>query len=708
MRHDLDLGVRRRPSTLEEVGGKAVNLSRLARAGFPVPPGFAVTTEAFHAASHAHGLRDLVDEALADADPDDPASVDAASERIRAAFAEAPVTTLLTEPVTQAVLDAYRQLGGGAVAVRSSATAEDLPDLSFAGQQDTLLGVTDEDALLAAVALCWSSLWTARAITYRRRAGIPEEAAALAVAVQRMVTADTSGVLFTANPLTGHRDRWPSTRRSGSARRWSRAWSNPTTTSPTPAPAGCSTERSAPRRSRPRRTPAVASRRATATAAPRRPSPTTTSARSSTWAGASRRSTARPQDIEWAIAEGEVALLQARAITSLFPVPDGRPRTTRSTCPSAPSRGCSHRSPRSAATRSAASWPAAPGVFGTDARARDEPLDRHRRRAALDPARPRAAQPARQPGAPRAAQGGRPGRAPDRPRPARRGPAGAAARGDDAGGRAPSSPGSAASPAATSCGPSRDPQALRAEFDAVTDAAVRPRRERLRRHPRRAGPFRRAALRARPCAGRSATPSRPSCPTRASSSPGPVLALRVLTRLSGATDEGDHGVSPLVLEITRALPHNVTTEMDLALWEVARTVRDDPESRGLVRRPQSGRALADRYASGGLLPGADRRARPVPRRVRDAGDRRDRPRPPALERRPDRGAGHGPALPGHPGGPVATRPSSVRGEQAAGEAIDATRGRRPAGRGAGWPRSSPAGSAPWPVAGSCRSSPSSG
>ena len=90
------------PSTLDEVGGKAVNLSRLARAGFPVPPGFAVTTEAFRTAVHEHGLRDLVNEALAGADPDNPDSVDDASARIRAAFAEAPVTTLLTEPATTA------------------------------------------------------------------------------------------------------------------------------------------------------------------------------------------------------------------------------------------------------------------------------------------------------------------------------------------------------------------------------------------------------------------------------------------------------------------------------------------------------------------------------------------------------------------------------------------------------------------------------
>ena len=98
------------------------------------------------------------------------------------------------------MLDAYRTLGGGPVAVRSSATAEDLPDLSFAGQQDTLLGVRDEAALCGGRRVLVEP-WTARAITYRRRAGIPEEAAALAVAVQRMVEADTSGVMFTANPL---------------------------------------------------------------------------------------------------------------------------------------------------------------------------------------------------------------------------------------------------------------------------------------------------------------------------------------------------------------------------------------------------------------------------------------------------------------------------------------------------------------------------
>src|SRR6476646_9458687 len=105
------------PSTLDEVGGKAVNLSRLTRAGFPVPPGFSVTTEAFHAALRERGLRERIDAALATTETDDPASVDEASRVIRAAFADTPVP----EPIAGAVLEAYRRLGGGSVAVRSSA-----------------------------------------------------------------------------------------------------------------------------------------------------------------------------------------------------------------------------------------------------------------------------------------------------------------------------------------------------------------------------------------------------------------------------------------------------------------------------------------------------------------------------------------------------------------------------------------------------------
>src|SRR6185503_3426662 len=104
-----------------------------------------------------------------------------------------------------AIRAAYAEFEDKPVAVRSSATAEDLPDLSFAGQQDTYLNVIGIDQLIGAVISCWSSLWTARAIGYRIRNGIDHNNAALAVVVQEMVQSDSSGVLFTANPLTGLR-----------------------------------------------------------------------------------------------------------------------------------------------------------------------------------------------------------------------------------------------------------------------------------------------------------------------------------------------------------------------------------------------------------------------------------------------------------------------------------------------------------------------
>src|SRR5205807_3430775 len=110
--------------------------------------------------------------------------------------------------VAEAIAEAYRALGNGAaipVAVRSSATAEDLPFASFAGQQDTYLNVVGSDAVLDAVRRCWASLWTDRAVSYRASNGIDPHTVYLAVIVQRMVDAAVAGVLFTANPLTGHR-----------------------------------------------------------------------------------------------------------------------------------------------------------------------------------------------------------------------------------------------------------------------------------------------------------------------------------------------------------------------------------------------------------------------------------------------------------------------------------------------------------------------
>ena len=131
-----------------------------------------------------------------------PAEYDDASEQIRALFADEVSDTLRAE-----IAEAYAALGETVpVAVRSSATAEDLPEASFAGQQDTYLNVRGLKDLLAAVRDCWASLWTARAMAYRARQGLDPASVSLAVVVQQMIDAESAGVMFTANPSNGRRD----------------------------------------------------------------------------------------------------------------------------------------------------------------------------------------------------------------------------------------------------------------------------------------------------------------------------------------------------------------------------------------------------------------------------------------------------------------------------------------------------------------------
>jgi phosphoenolpyruvate synthase/pyruvate phosphate dikinase len=190
-----------RRNNLERGGGKGANLGELISAGLPVPPGFCVTTGAYRRAVAETGLAEAIDEALRDVRDDDLASAEAASAGIGTLFEDLPLPDALAE----AILDAYRSLGVPPVAVRSSATTEDLPGASFAGQQATSLNVRGGDELLGAVRRCWASLWSARAIAYRKRQGFHHERAAVAVVVQRLVPAEVSGVLFTANPVTGAR-----------------------------------------------------------------------------------------------------------------------------------------------------------------------------------------------------------------------------------------------------------------------------------------------------------------------------------------------------------------------------------------------------------------------------------------------------------------------------------------------------------------------
>jgi len=186
---------------LPSVGGKGANLGVLAAAGLPVPGGFCVTTEAFRLFTDDPALEPLFD-ALDAVEPEDLDAARAAGAALRAALEARPVPP----PVADALLAAWRAAGPEhAYAVRSSATAEDLPEASFAGQQDTYLQVIGEQALLDRTRACWASLYTDRAILYRLQNGIVHREVALAVVIQRMIASARSGILFTADPLTGHR-----------------------------------------------------------------------------------------------------------------------------------------------------------------------------------------------------------------------------------------------------------------------------------------------------------------------------------------------------------------------------------------------------------------------------------------------------------------------------------------------------------------------
>jgi pyruvate,water dikinase len=178
-----------------------MNLARLTRAGFAVPPGFIISTDAYREFVNSNRWLSTIQSVVENLSADDTSALERASAQIRVAFSAGK----MPEEIESAVRAAYAEFEDKPVAVRSSATAEDLPDLSFAGQQDTYLNVVGIEQLLTAVINCWSSLWTARAIGYRIRNHIRHEEAALAVVVQEMIQSEASGVLFTANPLTGLR-----------------------------------------------------------------------------------------------------------------------------------------------------------------------------------------------------------------------------------------------------------------------------------------------------------------------------------------------------------------------------------------------------------------------------------------------------------------------------------------------------------------------
>ena len=305
--------------TLQKAGGKAANLARLVSAGFAVPPGFVLLTAAYRAYLDHNELAPAIDSALETLDMHDPAVLQAASDAIRARFSAGSVPPGLE----QALREAYADFGAPPVAVRSSATAEDLPDLSFAGQQATLLNVTEEGALLEAVVACWASLWTARAIGYRARGDIGRDDVDMAVVVQEMVPAEAAGVLFTADPLSGRRTHMVLEATLGLGEALVSGQVEPDRFR-IDAASGHILDRVLGAKSVSIRSqPGGGTVTATENAASLQALPDDAIAELARLGRQLDQLFSGPQDIEWAWSRGHIWLLQSRPITSLFPVPAG-------------------------------------------------------------------------------------------------------------------------------------------------------------------------------------------------------------------------------------------------------------------------------------------------------------------------------------------------------------------------------------------------
>jgi len=189
------------------VGGKGANLGEMVNAGFPVPNGYAVTVESYDLFLEENNLKDKINEILTSTDRNDPSALESASKNIEKLVMKSKVPT----EVAQEIIKAYKKMSGkfkrSLMAVRSSATAEDLPGASFAGQQATFLNIKGDANLLEAVKGCWASLFTGRAIFYREENKIDHAKVKISVIVQKMVQSEVSGVMFSIDPVTNDKDR---------------------------------------------------------------------------------------------------------------------------------------------------------------------------------------------------------------------------------------------------------------------------------------------------------------------------------------------------------------------------------------------------------------------------------------------------------------------------------------------------------------------
>lgn len=192
-------------NSLSQVGGKNASLGELIRADIRVPPGFAVTTDSYQQFITETGIKDTIFQVLAEMKPGDIAALNTASETIQGLIQG----STLSASIKKAIDKAYTQLCDDCrvrampVAVRSSATAEDLPTASFAGQQDTYLWIQGVEAVVEKVQHCWASLFTPRAIDYRVKNNFPHEKVLISVGIQKMVNSRAAGVMFTLNPTDG-------------------------------------------------------------------------------------------------------------------------------------------------------------------------------------------------------------------------------------------------------------------------------------------------------------------------------------------------------------------------------------------------------------------------------------------------------------------------------------------------------------------------
>lgn len=302
------------------VGGKGAHLGALSRIeGIRVPAGFCVTTDAFRRImAESPSIGDRLEE-LSHPDPDDREAIRTLGARIRRTIEETAVPDDLAAEITGALARLGEQ---AACAVRSSATAEDLPTASFAGQQDTYLNVMGPTAILRHVSRCWASLFTERAVTYRRRNGIDHRAVHMAVVVQQMVFPQAAGILFTADPVTGNRKVATVDAGFGLGEALVSGLVNPDVFT---VRDGEVVARTIAAKQRAVHALPGGGTREVEIDSRRQEQPALTDPQAVRLVRLGRRIEAhfgRPQDIEWCLVDDDFRIVQSRPITTLFPIPE--------------------------------------------------------------------------------------------------------------------------------------------------------------------------------------------------------------------------------------------------------------------------------------------------------------------------------------------------------------------------------------------------